>query len=200
MWVSRRYVVPCRRRPAHLCITSTHACQPTQVCVNTWRHDGDDCTACMTTRPWRTVSAQAILFYFRFKRVPFTHASLTHFTDITGETSTYYPPTLSGKGYHLHRCRATANGRTTKQEGKGLPTPTQTEAASCTPQTKHQARTPRPEPGIATSCARGGGIPVQQQGRGGTGRDKPWQLQQGYDQKEMLQATPPMHDQIQNTP
>ena len=40
---------------------------------------------------------------------------------------------------------------------------------------------------------------MQQQGRGGTGRDKPWQQQQGYDQKELLQATLPMLDQIQNT-
>ena len=43
-------------------------------------------------------------------------------------------------------------------------------------------------------------VPVKQQGRGGTGRDKPLQPQQGYGQKEVLQATPPMHDQIQNTP
>ena len=93
--------------------------------------------------------------------------------------------------------RATTNGRTTKQEG--WPTSTQTEAASCAPQTTHQARTPRPETRIATSCAKGGDVPVQQQGRGGTGRAKPWQPQQGYDQKEMLQATPPMHDQTQNT-
>ena len=39
---------------------------------------------------------------------------------------------------------------------------------------------------------RGWDDPVQQQGRGGTGRDKPWQPQQGYEQKEMVQATPPL--------
>ena len=31
-------------------------------------------------------------------------------------------------------------------------------------------------------------------------RDKPWQPQQGYDQKDMSQATPPTHDQTQNMP
>ena len=48
----------------------------------------------------------------------------------------------------------------------------------------------------------GGGRPtsLQQQARGGTGRDKPWQPQQGYDHKEILQATLPMHDQTQNKP
>ena len=82
MWLSRHYVVPCRRRLAHLCIASTHVCQPTQVCVNVWRHDGDDCTACMTTRSWRTISAQAILFFFSF------------------QTRTLYPPLT----YPSHRC------------------------------------------------------------------------------------------------
>ena len=47
---------------------------------------------------------------------------------------------------------------------------------------------------------RGGDVPGQQQGRGGTARDKPWQPQQGYDQKEMPQATPPTHGQTQNMP
>ena len=87
--------------------------------------------------------------------------------------------------------RATTNGRTTKQEGEGWPTPTPTEAAPCTPQPTHQARTPRLVTRTATSCARGGDVPGQQQGRGGTARDKPWQPQQGYDQKEMPQPTPP---------
>ena len=96
--------------------------------------------------------------------------------------------------------RATTNGRTTKQEGEGLPTPAQTEAALCTLQATHQARTLRQETSIGTSCAMGGGVPLQQQGRGGTGRDKPWQPQQGYGQKETLQATPPMHDETQNMP
>ena len=54
--------------------------------------------------------------------------------------------------------RATANGRTTKQEGEGWPTPTQAEAASCTPQKTHQARTLRLETRIATSCAKGKGL------------------------------------------
>ena len=31
-------------------------------------------------------------------------------------------------------------------------------------------------------------------------RDKPWQPQQGYDQKETPQATPPTHAQTQNMP
>ena len=96
--------------------------------------------------------------------------------------------------------RATTNGRTTKQEGEGLPTPTLTDAASCTPQTRLQARKPGLETGFATSRAKGGDVPVQQQGQRGTGRDKPWKPHQGYDQKEMLQATPPMHDQTQKTP
>ena len=101
MWPSRRKVFACH--PEHLCLTSTHVCHPTQVCVNTWRYDGDDWTACMTTRPWQTISAQAILILFmHFKCVPLTHPLLTHFTDITGESSTPYPPTPSGKGYHLH--------------------------------------------------------------------------------------------------
>ena len=43
-----------------------------------------------------------------------------------------------------------------QEEGEGWTTPTQTEAASCTPQTTHQARTPRLETRIATSCAKGG--------------------------------------------
>ena len=69
------------------------------------------------------------------------------------------------------------------------------------PQTTHQARTARLETRIATShaCAKEGDVPVQQQGRGGTGQDKPWQPQQGYDQKEMLQPTPSMHDRTQDT-
>ena len=46
----------------------------------------------------------------------------------------------------------------------------------------------------------GGDVPGQQQGRGGTVRDKPWPPQQGYDQKETPQATPPTHDQTQNMP
>ena len=46
----------------------------------------------------------------------------------------------------------------------------------------------------------GWGRPSAAAGSGGTGRDKPWQPQEGYDQKEMLQAAPPMHDQTQNTP
>ena len=41
-------------------------------------------------------------------------------------------------------------------EGEGLPTLTQTEAAACTPQTAHQARTPRQEPDIASLFAKGG--------------------------------------------
>ena len=96
--------------------------------------------------------------------------------------------------------KATTNGRTTKQEGKGWPTPTPTEAAPCTPQPTYQARTPRLVTRTATSCARGGDVPGQQQGRGGTARDKPWQPQQGYHQKEMPQATPPTHAQTQNMP
>ena len=52
--------------------------------------------------------------------------------------------------------KATTNGRTTKQEGEGWPTPTPTEAAPCTPQPTHQARTPRLVTGTATLCARGG--------------------------------------------
>ena len=46
----------------------------------------------------------------------------------------------------------------------------------------------------------GGTVPGQQQGQGGTARDKPWQPQQGNDQKEMPQATPPTHAQTQNMP
>ena len=51
---------------------------------------------------------------------------------------------------------------------------------------------------ITTSYAKGGDVPGQQQGRGGTVRDTLWQPQQGYDQKEMPQATPPTHGQTQN--
>ena len=50
------------------------------------------------------------------------------------------------------------DGRTTRQEGEGWPIFTQTEAASCTPQTTHQARTPRLETRIATSYAKGGDV------------------------------------------
>ena len=95
---------------------------------------------------------------------------------------------------------ATMNGRTTKQEGEGWPTPTPIEAASCTLQTTHQAGTPRLVTRTATSCAKGGDVPGQQQGRGGTVQDKLWQPQQGYDQKDMPQVTPPTHAQTQNMP
>ena len=70
---------------------------------------------------------------------------------------------------------ATTSGRMTKQEGEGLRTLTRTEAAGCTRQTPHQARLLRQQPNIAASCARGGDVPVVQQGRGGTGQDKSWQ-------------------------
>ena len=46
----------------------------------------------------------------------------------------------------------------------------------------------------------GGGRPIAAAGSRRTGRDKPWQPRQGYDQKETLQATPSTRDQIQNTP
>ena len=64
----------------------------------------------------------------------------------------------------------------------------------------HTKQEPQLETSIATSCAKGGDVPVQQQGQGGTWRDKLWQPQQRYDQKEVMQATPPMHDQILNKP
>ena len=78
---------------------------------------------------------------------------------------------------------ATTSGRTTKQEGRGSPTPTRPEAAGRTPQATHRGKMPRQEPDIATSCAscaKGGDIPVQRQGPGGKGQCKPWQPQQGW--------------------
>ena len=108
---------------------------------------------------------------------------------------------------------ATTSGQMTKQEGEGPPTQTRTGAGGCTPQTTHQARTPRQEPSIATSCPKGDDSPRGQQGssrngtrravavprgmtaqvgsrsRGGTGQGKPWQPQQRYDRKETPQPT-----------
>ena len=67
-----------------------------------------------------------------------------------------------------------------------------TEAAGSTPQTAHQARMQRHEPDIAasSSCAQGGDVPVQQQGRAVRGQCKPWQLHQGHMRKHMCQHTP----------
>ena len=57
-------------------------------------------------------------------------------------------------------------------------------AGGCTPQTTHEAGTPRQDPSTATSCAKVSDGPGQEQGRAGMGHYKPWQQQQGHDWKE----------------
>ena len=47
---------------------------------------------------------------------------------------------------------------------------------------------------------KGGDVPVLQKGRGGLGQDKPWQPQQRYHRRGTLQASPPLQDEILNTP
>ena len=100
------------------------------------------------------------------------------------------------------RRRSNTSGRRTEQEGEWVPTLTRTRAGGCTPQMTHQAGTPRQVPNTATLCAQGGDGPERQQGRGGTGQDRPWQQQRGRDWKEMPPAAPSVHGhrQIQNMP
>jgi len=86
------------------------------------------------------------------------------------------------------------------QAGRQRPANTDVDEGIRMHATTNYVKKQRQEPNVATSCARGGGVPAQQQGRGGTGQAKSWKPQQGDDRKEKLEAAPRLHDQIQNTP
>ena len=95
---------------------------------------------------------------------------------------------------------AATHGRMTRQASESVPTQTQWGAGGCTPQTTHQAGTLRQDPSTGTSCAKGTYGPGQLQGRAGTGQDRTWQQQRGYDWSEVPLATPPPCGPYQNTP
>ena len=97
--------------------------------------------------------------------------------------------------------RQSNHERTDDQAGRRRPANTDSDGESPV-----HATADKPSKNAATSdthcnfMRQGGDVPGQQQGRGGTARDKPWQPQQGYDQKEMPQATLPTHARTQNMP